>query len=184
MNTVKPETFALPCPWCGSVKVSSDVDRWDENEVVGKVECHCSAAGPLVGGNATENTTDMEWDLMIRNINESAWMAWNIRGGPSERLSDAMRFGEAEEPPGESPQLLNDAKPCPFCASQELDVEDYGTWVVGCSNCLARAPHDPNDESPIEGNPRTPVPDDIREAVERWNNRKDLARPNHITEEA
>lgn len=65
-----------------------------------------------------------------------------------------------------------------------LPVEDYGTWVVGCSNCLARAPHDPNDESPIEGNPRTPVPDDIREAVERWNNRKDLARPNHITEEA
>ena len=46
-------------------------------------------------------------------------------------------------------------EPCPFCGSENIDWEDEGFCFVMCLDCDARGPTTP----------------DIKEAVEKWNER-------------
>lgn len=57
---------------------------------------------------------------------------------------------------------LKDAKPCPFCGSKKLKLEDIGGvsyLIVQCQNCSADGPHDNDAERE-------------NAAVARWNTRK------------
>ena len=57
---------------------------------------------------------------------------------------------------------LKDAKPCPFCGSTKLRLEDIGGesyLFVECADCKADGPHENDDERE-------------HAAVLRWNTRK------------
>lgn len=165
IKSARPQDFANPCPWCNSRNLLLEGDRWDP-EIVVNVVCECGVHGPLLGGTPAKEISDIEWNLVVDRIDNSAWLAWNIRGGPPERLSDEKRFGEAEEKKqATTPQPLANAQPCPFCFSLKLEVEDYGFWVVICGNCLAHGPEGPDETNGL------PTEADIQRAVERWNAR-------------
>ena len=56
---------------------------------------------------------------------------------------------------------IKDAKPCPFCGSRDLRLEDIGGesyLFVECKRCKADGPHDNDDEREDR-------------AVTRWNKR-------------
>jgi ribosomal protein L37AE/L43A len=42
------------------------------------------------------------------------------------------------------PLTIKDAKPCPFCGSKKLKLQDMGGasfWFVECEKCSADGPH-------------------------------------------
>lgn len=180
----KPSSFANPCPWCGSSELRLETDVWDP-ETVARINCSCTGEGPLVGGTPPDNRklSDVEWDLLDQAINSSAWLIWNMRGGPPDRFKNVHRFGEGRKtkhtpkraiPPDPNSKpwpKAKDGKPCPFCASSDTDVEDYGDWIVVCSNCLAHGPYPVDSDDEPKGE-RNPTSSDIRNAVKRWNRRE------------
>lgn len=57
---------------------------------------------------------------------------------------------------------LKDAKPCPFCGGQKVEVFDIGGeshLVVRCKRCDAEGPQERNDDQLVHS------------AVARWNKR-------------
>lgn len=59
------------------------------------------------------------------------------------------------------PLTMKDAKPCPFCGSKKLKLENIGGmsyWLVECKDCKADGPHEQDDERE-------------HAAVSRWNER-------------
>jgi Lar family restriction alleviation protein len=148
----------LRCPFCGYE--AGRVEDWretDDGPRVFVVECEaCSANGPVMGGNR-----------------DRARAAWNHRGGPPKDFSAEARgtpevvsvseeeAAEIEEHAKAPTKPLENPKPCPWCDSTDIHVEQGEATVkkkkepyfyTFCGNCEACGPaHDTSEGFAVLG---------------------------------